>query len=173
MLSLSVERIYKKHNELLRYATSITGCKHEAADVMQEVYIRLMRHKFDQNFDVEKYKPVLFTIIKQVIITQKRKDATYQKHIERQEPPQESNPTDRDLRQVLGEFLWSLPKFDRYLLYLRATKAYGTRKLEKYTGINRGTIQYSLWQSRKKAANLPLRKKQILKKALRKVPEML
>ena len=163
-----IEQIAKKEDELINYATALTGCRHEAKDVIQETYLRLLKHNFQPNFDVDKYAGTIKMIIKQVFISKKRKDATKQRAIENYEETAIESVTEKELRQVLGEFLWSLDKYDRYLLYLRAIEGYGIIKMETITSISRGSIQYSLWKIKQKIRELPLRKKQVLKKALRK-----
>ena len=155
-------------NQIARYdkyyrdmATKITGDYNDAQDVVQEMYIRLLKQEYDDKFDANKYRFICVRIIGQIWISRKRKK---QKEFARDEFPElptiETIKKDRELRNEVGRFLWSVDKFDRYALYLYAVEGFSIREMEKKTSLSRGAIYKSLCRTREKLnQNQPLKQK--------------
>ena len=145
-------------NEIAKYdkyyrnmARKITKDYNEAQDVVQEMYIRLMKQEYDEHFDANKYRFICVRIIWQIFLTKKRKKT---KEFYFDEFPDLPNPSeikkDRILRNEIGRFLWSIDKFDRYTLYLYAVEGFSIREMESITGLTRGVIYKSLCRTREK-----------------------
>lgn len=160
-----LEQIALYDVEYRKFAVKLTGCKYQADDLVQEMYMRLAKQKYDDKFDAKKYKYYCCLIINQIFISQIRKDDV-RKRKENEIPEIEPRKNYSEIRKVLGCFLWRLDKYDRYIIYLYAIKNFGIFRMQQELGINRGSIQYSIWKTRKKAENLPQKQRQILKKAL-------
>ena len=150
-------------NEIARYdkyyrdmAWKIIGDYNDAQDVVQEMYLRLMNQEYDDNFDAKKYRFICVRIIGQIWISRKRKT---KREFERDEFPELPMPDeirkDRNLRNEIGRFLWSIDKFDRYTLYLYAVEGFSIREMESKIGLNRGVIYKSLCRTREKLQKNP------------------
>lgn len=170
-----VTSIANDSKSLLAYAYKLCNDKEVASDLLQEMYLTVL------NYDITKLKDI-HANGKQHILCAKiikynwfaiAKNQKKKQQVELDNPIEPEQPfiavevQINQARQILGQTLWSLDKFDRTIFYLYAVDKTPIRKLADKTKINRGIIYKSLCQSRNQIkASLNDQQKQLLKQSL-------
>jgi RNA polymerase sigma-70 factor (ECF subfamily) len=141
-----VQALYRQHGNLLkRYAARLLGGDwHRAEDLLQEAFARAWRHSAMFDGDIDKARPWLFTVVRNLVIDHHR--ACRIRPVETQlSDVQETvfaDETDRVLTaRVVAEALAELPRQQREVITLMYFSGYTVNQAAERLGIPAGTVK--------------------------------
>ena len=149
-LPAEVEELFRQHHALIyRTAYIVTGSRHDAEDVLQTVFLRLLRRKFPAEF-VTNPKGYLYraavNLSLNTVRTRQRQRLVDGEHL-LAAVAEESNP-DTELHRRLFDAIAQLKPRAVEILLLRYQHDYSDAEIAKMLGTSRGTIAVSLYRTR-------------------------
>jgi RNA polymerase sigma-70 factor, ECF subfamily len=151
-LSEAFERIFREHSEFV-YCTAyrITGSIEDAEDVLQTLFVHLLRREqppaFQQNPKAYLYRAAVNTSLN---VIRSRKGNVVSGDVERYEDPaswRQSSAEDR-IREKLRAALAELNPKTAEIFILRHVHGYTDAEIAKLLGISRGTVAVTLFRAR-------------------------
>ena len=145
------ERIFREHSKFIyRTAYRVTGNSEDAEDVLQNLFVQLMRRdlpaEFERNPKAYLYRAAV-NLSLNVIRTHVRRspsDPVFEIDRSVRDPSPGEAEISETLRQALGE----LGAKAAEILILRHVHGYSDAEIAKLLGTTRGTIAVSLFRSR-------------------------
>jgi RNA polymerase sigma-70 factor (ECF subfamily) len=150
-LKPEIEELFREHSQMLyRTAYTMLGNVADAEDVLQTVFLRLLRHEpeLDSNPKGYLYR-IAINVSLNVIRSRKRLEFT--SDAERLETPADVHTPNRsteDLRGRVTEAVAELSPGDAQVLILRYVHDYTDAEIATLLGVSRGTIAMRLFRSR-------------------------
>lgn len=135
---------------LWAYLRRISGDPAQADDILQESYLRLLRHPPAPDRDERERKAYLFQIATNLMRDRWRARERERSALERLLSlwPTRSEPAGVSLD--MGAALDRLPPRDRALLWLAHVEGYDHREIAKVLGLQEGSVRVILFRARKK-----------------------
>lgn len=148
-----IAEIAKKHKDLTRIVQSF-GCKTEAEDIVQEMYIRLDKYiKPDQQISTSfvwiTLRNIYFDFLKKELVTFELDNNVSEAVCET-----ESIIAYEELNKRVRDELNNVDWFDKMLFELYVTSGKSMRRLEKETGISLSCIHYTTNRTKKHLISL-------------------
>ena len=145
------ERLFREHHAFVyRTAYSIAGRVEDADDVVQTVFLRLLRREFPpdltRNPKAYLYRAA-FNAAVSVIRSRRRNDLERIEDAEAPAAPPMPG-VDEDARQQLYDAISQLNPTSAQILILRYVHDYDLNQIAKTLGTTRGTVAVSLFRSR-------------------------
>jgi RNA polymerase sigma-70 factor (ECF subfamily) len=141
------ERIFREHSEFIyRTAYRVTGSVEDAEDVVQTLFVRLLRHDvppdFEKNPKAYLYRSAVNTSLN--VIRTRRRSVLTDNFDEYEMPAHQENEIEEQLRVAMAE----LNPRAAEILILRHVHGYTDAEIAKLLGTSRGTIAVSLFRTR-------------------------
>lgn len=141
-----VQALYRQHgNLLMRYAARLLGGDwHRAEDLVQEAYARAWRHSAMFGGDIDKARPWLFTVVRNLVIDHHRACRTrpVETQLSDMSEPVFADETDRVLTaRVVADALAELPRQQREVVTLMYFSGYTVNQAAERLGIPPGTVK--------------------------------
>ena len=157
-LPSELEELFREHHQLIyRTAYSVTGRRHDAEDVLQTIFLRLLRRGlppgFNQNAQGYLYRAAV-NLSLNVVRTRNRQPMV--DGVERllvAVPPPGSSPDD-DLRRRLLDAIAQLKPRAAEILILHYEHDKSDAEIAKMLGTSRGTIAVALYRARARLKKL-------------------
>jgi RNA polymerase sigma-70 factor (ECF subfamily) len=152
MLSAEFEGIFREYSEFV-YCTAyrVTGSVEDAEDVLQTLFVQLLRHErppeFERNSKAYLYRAAVNTSLN--LIRSRRRNLVSH-DIENVEDPgswRQSAAEDR-IREELRAVLAELSPRAAEIFILRHVHGYSDSEIAKLLGVSRGTIAVTLFRAR-------------------------
>lgn len=135
---------------LWAYLRRISGDPALADDVLQESYLRLLRHPPSPERDERERKAYLFQIATNLMRDRWRARERERSALERLLSFWSPRPERSGLSLDMGAALDRLPPRDRALLWLAHVEGYDHREIAKVLGLQEGSVRVILFRARKK-----------------------
>jgi RNA polymerase sigma-70 factor (ECF subfamily) len=150
-LKPELEELFREHSQMLyRTAYTLLGNAADAEDVLQTVFLRLLRHEPEPERNLKGYLyRIAINVSLNVIRSRKRLEFTGDD--ERLEIPSISHrlhSSNEDLRERVTDALAELSPGDAQVVFLRYVHEYTDGEIAKLLGVSRGTIAMRLFRSR-------------------------
>lgn len=145
------ELVERWNGPLWRYVRRMVDDDHDAADTLQEVWIRILRG-LPSLREPGRLRPWLFGIARRALVDRLRRAYARPKSLQ---PPPEDTPTpevDRDLIDDLGEVrdeLSAMPIVEREVLMLFYLEELPLAQIAEVLAIPEGTVKSRLFRARK------------------------
>jgi RNA polymerase sigma-70 factor (ECF subfamily) len=145
-----MERIYKRHKrDMMTYCAYVTGSRQTAEDIVQEVFVRLIRRKGEFRTGLKNW---LFICARNLCLN----------HLQRQKvasrvadsPRLRSESAEDHMRVFVEQILGRLEPEERDLILLRELQGYSVRELAELAGVSEEAIRVRLYRIRKKMHKL-------------------
>lgn len=141
-----VRALYRQHGNLLkRYAARLLGGDwHRAEDLLQEAFARAWRHSSLFDGDIDKARPWLFTVVRNLVIDYHRSCRTRPVETQMSDVSETEfvNEADRVLTaRVVAEALGELPRQQREVITLMYFSGYTVNQAAERLGIPPGTVK--------------------------------
>jgi RNA polymerase sigma-70 factor (ECF subfamily) len=148
------ERLFREHAKFIyRTAYRITGNNEDAEDVMQSLFVRLLRLELPPQFDMNP-KAYLYRSAVNIALNLVRTRARSlnvgvpAQFLDR--PSHQESPAEVEMRETLCEALAELNEKAAEILILRYVHGYSDSEIASLLGTTRGTIAVSLFRSRRR-----------------------
>jgi RNA polymerase sigma-70 factor (ECF subfamily) len=146
------EEIYRQHSAMVyRTARAVTGNPEDAEDVLQTVFLRLIRQE-DSGQLRKNAKAYLYraAVNLSLDLLRARNRRTFTHEVERLETPATTNtgPFDDDTHRQLQQALAELSPEAAHILVLRYVHNYSDAGISKLLGTSRGAIALRLFRLR-------------------------
>ena len=156
-LKPEVEQLFREHSQMLyRAAYSMLGNAADAEDVLQSIFVRLLRGEQtpDKNVKGYLYRAAINSSLN-VIRSRKRLDVLTD-NVERLEIPVDTRSSDltEQLHARLAEALAKLKPEDAQLLILRHLHDRTDVEIARLFGVSRGTVAIRLFRARRRLRKL-------------------
>ncbi len=135
---------------LWAYLRRISGDPAQADDVLQESYLRLLRHPPSADRDERECKAYLFQIATNLMRDRWRAKARERSALERLLSFWPPRPERSEVSLDMGAALDRLPPRDRALLWLAHVEGYDHREIAKVLGLQERSVRVILFRARKK-----------------------
>lgn len=137
-----VTELFEEHKDMVyRLALSYTGCTHDAQDVSQEVFLRLIRW-----IDRIKIGSERAWLIKVTVNCCKTLRSSYNRRNTRE--LLETDAVSRPEEGELSEIILNLPKDYRIVVYLFYYEEYSTKEISNLLGISQSAVTTRLHRAR-------------------------
>ena len=148
------ERLFREHSEFIfRTAYRITGCSEDAEDVVQTLFVQLMRRELPAEF-LKNSKAYLYrsavNISLNLIRSRKRNQCVEDPSELEDASTTEETRGQREIRQRLRIAMAELHPKAAEILLLRHVHGYTDAEIAKLLGTSRGTVAVSLFRSRRR-----------------------
>lgn len=155
------EEIFKEHYHLVyRAAYSVTGNRQDAEDVLQTIFVRLLRREIPTDL-WKNPKGYLYraAINLSLNVVRSRKRQASPDDLEKLEAAgqQSESDIDEDIRRKLLDAIAGLKPKTVEILILRYTHNYSDAQIAEMLGTSRGTIAVTLYRARGRLKKLLLR----------------
>src|SRR5262245_31309779 len=157
-LEQELEKIFREHYRLAyRTAYAVTGSAEDAEDVVQTIFLRLVRREFPP--DLKKnpagyfYRAAVNVSLNAIRGRKRRMLAESPARPERH-PAVPDSASDEEIRRRLYEAVAELSPQAAHVLILRYVHDYSDAQIAKLLGTSRGTIAVSLYRSRARLRKL-------------------
>ena len=157
-LTSELEELFREHHRLIyRTAFSVTGSRADAEDVLQIIFLRLMRRGLPS--DLEKnpkgylYRAAINVSLDTVQTRQRQMLADGERVLAAVEPVTQERPEDERKRR-LREAIRHLKPRAVEILILRHVHGYSDAEIAQMLGTSRGTIAVTLFRARAKLRTL-------------------
>ena len=156
-LANEFEELFRSHHELVyRTAYSVTGNRHDAEDVLQTIFLRLLRRlppDFDRNPKGYLYRAAINLSLN---ILRSRKRQAPADGLERLPAPVDVSPggADDPIRRCLLDAIAQLKPRAVEILILRYEHEYSDAQIAQMLGTSRGTIAVTLFRTRARLKTL-------------------
>ena len=156
-LKPEVEQLFREHSQMLyRAAYSMLGNAADAEDVLQSIFLRLLRGEQtpDKNVKGYLYRAAINSSLN-VIRSRKRLELLTD-NVERLEIPVDTRSSDltEELHARLAEALAKLKPEDAQLLILRHLHDRTDVEIARLFGVSRGTVAIRLFRARRRLRKL-------------------
>lgn len=135
---------------LWAYLRRISGDPALADDVLQESYLRLLRHPPSADRDERERKAYLFQIATNLMRDRWRAKERERSALERLLSFWSPRPERSEVSLDMGAALDRLPPRDRALLWLAHVEGYDHREIAKVLGLQERSVRVILFRARKK-----------------------
>ena len=135
---------------LWAYLRRISGDPAQADDVLQESYLRLLRHPPSPDRDERERKAYLFQIATNLMRDRWRAKERERSALERLLSLWPSRPETSGVSLDMSAALERLPPRDRALLWLAHVEGYEHREIARILGLQEGSVRVILFRARKK-----------------------
>lgn len=135
---------------LWAYLRRISGDPAQADDVLQESYLRLLRHPPSPERDERERKAYLFQIATNLMRDRWRAKERERSALERLLSLWPSRPEPSGVSMDMSAALERLPQRDRALLWLAHVEGYEHREIAHILGLQEGSVRVILFRARKK-----------------------
>ena len=156
-LTSELEELFREHHRLIyRTAFSVTGSRADAEDVLQIIFLRLMRRGLPP--DLEKnpkgylYRAAINVSLDTVQMRQRQMQADGERVLAVVEPVTHERPEER--KRQLREAIRHLKPRAVEILILRHVHGYSDAEIAQMLGTSRGTIAVTLFRARAKLRTL-------------------
>lgn len=146
------ERLFREHSEFIyRTAYRITGCSEDAEDVVQSLFVQLMRRDMPAEF-LKNSKAYLYRSAVNISLNliRGRKRSNFTEEVEELEDASTAEETrgQREVRQRLRTAMAELHPKAAEILVLRYVHGYTDAEIARLLRTSRGTVAVSLFRSR-------------------------
>ena len=153
-----LEELFREHHQLIyRTAYSVTGSRHDAEDVLQTVFLRLLRRglppDFRRNAPGYLYRAAVNLALNTVRTRNRQQLVNGVERLLVQVPAAESGADDGLQRRLLDAIRQLKPRAVEILI-LRYEHNYSDAEIAKMIGTSRGTIAVSLYRTRARLKDL-------------------
>jgi RNA polymerase sigma-70 factor, ECF subfamily len=151
------ERIFREHYQMTyRTAYAVTGRSEDAEDVVQTIFLRLLRRELPpdlkKNPKAYLYKASVNESLN-VIKARKRHVLTDQSDVF-ETPVPDANSSGEEIHRLLYEAITKLNSGAAQILILRYVHGYSDAEIAKLLGTSRGTVAVSLFRTRARLKKL-------------------
>jgi len=150
--NLEFEEIFKQYSRFVyRTAYAVTGCREDAEDVLQTIFLRLAKQKIapDVLKDPRPYLHRSAVNVSLSVIRSRRRVVNLQDAVRQQPPGAAAGPIfDDELRSRLREAIGQLKPAAVEVLLLRYTHDYSDAEIARMLGVSRGAIALKLFRLR-------------------------
>ena len=156
-LTEELDRIFREHYQLVyRTAFGVVGSREDAQDVVQSVFLQLLRREFPEGLKINPkaylYRAVVNTALNSV---RSRKRYVLSNDAETFETTHSSEPDSaEDLHRRLYLAIAELSPETAYILILRYLHAYSITDIAKLLGKSRSVIAVTLFRTRARLKQL-------------------
>jgi RNA polymerase sigma-70 factor (ECF subfamily) len=152
------EELFQEHHRLIyRTAFTVTGSRQDAEDVLQTVFLRLLRRGFPPDFDRNPrgylYRAAVNLSLNTVRTRKRLRLVDDVEHLLAPVPAAESGPDD-GLQRSLLDAITQLNARAVEILILRYEHEHSDAEIAKMLGTSRGTIAVSLYRTRARLKKL-------------------
>jgi RNA polymerase sigma-70 factor (ECF subfamily) len=156
-----LEELFEEHYRLIyRTAYTVTGSRQDAEDVLQTVFLRLLRRGFPPDFGRNPqgylYRAAVNLSLNTVRTRKRHQSVDGVERLLAPVPAAESSPDDRLQRSLLDAIAQLKPRAVEILI-LRYEHDHSDAEIAKMLGTSRGTIAVSLYRTRARLKKLLLR----------------
>jgi len=144
------------HQLLYRYAYSVTKCKFDSEDAVQEAFVQLFKAN-QQIKDISHIYPYLLVVVKRVVIQSFRKKVLNTKFLNSSKLTwsENSHCTEQeiefsDLTRFLSSIMNDLSEKEKEAYALNKFKGLNYDEISEYTGTSRNTIKNQIISASKK-----------------------
>jgi RNA polymerase sigma-70 factor, ECF subfamily len=155
-LNPEIDQLFREHSQMLyRTAFSMLGNSADAEDVLQDVFLRLLRSEPAPKSNVRGYL-YRAAINSSLNVIRTRKRLEFTDDAERFEIPVDSRSSDvaEDLQARLAAALAALKPDDAQVLVLRYLHDRSNGEIAKLFGVSRATVAIRLFRSRRRLRKL-------------------
>jgi RNA polymerase sigma-70 factor (ECF subfamily) len=150
--SRELEETFREYARLIyRTAYGVTGSREDAEDVLQSVFLRLLRHEFPgrpgRDTKAYLYKAAVNLSLDTLRSRRRHPSVEDTESVEALEE-QSAPPTDNDLHRRLYEAIAMLKPDTAEIVILRYVHDYSDAEIAKMLGVSRGAIALKLFRSR-------------------------
>jgi RNA polymerase sigma-70 factor (ECF subfamily) len=147
-----IEKLYREHSKFIyRTAFRVTGNAEDAEDVLQSLFVRIMRRELPPDFN-RKPRAYLYRAAVNLslnVVRSRAHNVSAETTAEVEDPcsrekSRGESEMDESVRQVLGE----LGAKAAEILILRHVHGYSDVEIARFLGTSRGTVAVSLFRSR-------------------------
>ena len=154
VLTRDLEALFREHYGLIyRTAYSVTGSRQDAEDVLQTIFLRLLRRALPPDLAANP-KGYLYRAAVNLSLNTLRARARHEvaDALERLPAPSIVTPTDAEdeTRRQLLQAIAQLPPRAVEILILHYEHDYSDAEIAKMLGTSRGTIAVTLWRTRRR-----------------------
>ena len=156
-LAIEFEDLFREHYELVyRTAYSVTGNRHDAEDVLQTIFLRLLRRlpaDFDRNPRGYLYRAAINLSLNTI---RSRKREAPAEALELMPAPGDPPPASADavIRRTLLDAIAQLKPRAVEILILHYEHDYSDAQIARMLGTSRGTIAVTLYRTRARLKKL-------------------
>jgi RNA polymerase sigma-70 factor (ECF subfamily) len=150
-LKPELERLFREHSQMVyRTAYTMLGNSSDAEDVLQTVFLRLIRCEPEMEGNNPAGYLYRAAVNAALNLIRARKRLEFTDDAERLEPPQRGSGSNavEDLHRRVTEAIAELPPGDAQILILRYVQGHTDAEIAKLLGVSRGTIAMRLFRSR-------------------------
>ena len=152
------EEIFNQYSRFVyRTAYAVTGCREDAEDVLQTIFLRLAKQKISPDVlkDPRPYLHRSAVNVSLSVIRSRRRGVNLLDAL-RQQPPGAAAGTifDDELRSRLREAIGQLKPVAAEILLLRYTHDYSDAEIARMLGVSRGAIALKLFRLRARLKNV-------------------
>jgi RNA polymerase sigma-70 factor (ECF subfamily) len=160
-LPSELEELFREHHQLIyRTAYSVTGSRHDAEDVLQTVFLRLLRRGLPRDFSRNPqgylYRAAV-NLSLNTVRTRNRQQLVGGVERLLASVPAAGSSTDDGLQRSLLDAIAQLKPRAVEILILRYEHDYSDAEIAKTLGTSRGTIAVGLYRTRARLKKLLLR----------------
>jgi RNA polymerase sigma-70 factor (ECF subfamily) len=155
-LKPEIDQLFREHSQMLyRTAHSMLGNSADAEDVLQDVFLRLLRGEPAPTTNVRGYL-YRAAINSSLNVIRSRKRLEFTDNAERFEGPTDSQSSDvaEELHARLSVALAALKPDDAQVLVLRYLHDRSNAEIAGLLGVSRGTVAIRLFRSRRRLRTL-------------------
>ena len=155
-LKPEIDQLFREHSQMLyRTAYSMLGNSADAEDVLQDVFLRLLRGEQASETNVRGYL-YRAAINSSLNVIRSRKRLELTDSAERFEVPVDSHSSDaaEELHARLSAALAELKPDDAHVLVLRYLHDHPNAEIARLLGVSRGTVAIRLFRSRQRLRKL-------------------
>jgi RNA polymerase sigma-70 factor (ECF subfamily) len=138
-------------NDLRKYAARVLGNVTEADDIVQEAYLRLLRHP-PPTEDARELRPYVFRVASNLIKDGWRRQKRESAAAEMPEPGSES--PDMASRMDMSKMFLQLRQRDRQLMWLAYVEGASHREIAASLGLRENSVRVLLARARQKLVKL-------------------
>ena len=151
-LGEELEQIFRQHHQLIfRTAYRVTGSREDAEDVLQTIFLRLLRREFPPNLTSNPraylYRAAV-NLSLDAVRARKRLEVAADAERFKDRAQQGDSEREEEIHQRLLEAIAELNPRAAEILILRYVHNYSDSDIAKLLGTTRGTIAVSLFRSR-------------------------
>jgi RNA polymerase sigma-70 factor (ECF subfamily) len=151
-LSPDFEEIYRQHSPMVyRTARAVTGSAEDAEDVLQTIFLKLIRQEFSSQLKKNARAYLYRTAVNMSLdMLRARRRRTFTHEVEQLETPVSvaSGPFDDELHKRLNDALAELSPEAVQIMILRYVHNYSDAEISKLLGTSRGAIALRLFRLR-------------------------
>jgi RNA polymerase sigma-70 factor (ECF subfamily) len=152
-----LEELFRQHYQLVyRTAYSVTGSHQDAEDVLQTIFLRLLKRQAQTDFKARPERYLYRSAVNESLtIVRKRQRQRLTDDVESLDVAQQEKPNDNEvLEQNLIDAMATLHPRSVEMLILRYEHNYTDAEIGKLLGKSRGTVAVTLFRARTRLRKL-------------------